>query len=111
MGFLTLGGPDKIGPQMSTVPGHASGTSFAHGGMTLVGEKGPELVNMKRGAQIFDSAQTRRLAPVLGSTNQNQMPAPTSNKNIVVNVTATEKNLGDRIANQVRSVLYAEYLR
>ena len=110
-GFLTLGGPQKIVPHMSTVPGHASGTSFAHGGMTLVGEKGPELVNMKRGAQIFDSAQTRRLAPVLGSTNQNQMPAPTSNKNIVVNVTATEKNLGDRIANQVRSVLYAEYLR
>jgi hypothetical protein len=34
--------------------GHAAGgTNYAAGGMTLVGEKGPELVNLPRGAQVI----------------------------------------------------------
>jgi tape measure domain-containing protein len=31
---------------------HATGTNFAPGGLSLVGEKGPELVGMPRGAQV-----------------------------------------------------------
>lgn len=33
--------------------GLAGGTNFARGGMTLVGERGPELVNLPRGAQVI----------------------------------------------------------
>lgn len=36
----------------------ANGTSFAQGGMTLVGERGPELVNMPRGSQVIDARRT-----------------------------------------------------
>lgn len=32
--------------------GYASGTIFARGGMTLVGERGPELVNLPRGSKV-----------------------------------------------------------
>ena len=32
---------------------HANGTNSAPGGMSLVGERGPELVNLPRGAQVI----------------------------------------------------------
>lgn len=34
------------------IPGFASGTNFAPGGLALVGERGPELVNLPRGSQV-----------------------------------------------------------
>lgn len=34
------------------IPGYASGTDFAPGGLALVGEKGPELVSLPRGARV-----------------------------------------------------------
>ena len=45
------------------IPGgeHAAGTSFAPGGLSLVGEQGPELVNLPRGSQVHTASQTRRM--------------------------------------------------
>jgi hypothetical protein len=37
----------------------ARGTSFAPGGRALVGEQGPEMVNLPRGAQVMTNYQTR----------------------------------------------------
>ncbi len=37
----------------------ARGTAFAPGGLAVVGEGGPELVNLPRGAQVFNNQQTR----------------------------------------------------
>ncbi|OYU91870.1 MAG: hypothetical protein CFE29_03200 [Bradyrhizobiaceae bacterium PARB1] len=34
------------------IPGFADGTDFAPGGIALVGERGPELVNLPRGSQV-----------------------------------------------------------
>lgn len=39
--------------------GYASGTNYASGGSTLVGEYGPELVNLPRGAQVTPAWRTR----------------------------------------------------
>ncbi|OSI50589.1 hypothetical protein BSZ18_08775 [Bradyrhizobium canariense] len=36
-----------------SIPMFASGTSSAPGVLAMVGEKGPELVNLPRGAQVF----------------------------------------------------------
>jgi hypothetical protein len=44
------------------LPGFAGGTNFAPGGMALVGEKGPELVNLPRGSQVMPASLT---APML----------------------------------------------
>lgn len=43
------------------VPGFASGTSFAPGGLALVGERGPELVNLPRGSQVHTTSETQRM--------------------------------------------------
>lgn len=41
---------------MGFVPGFAGGTDFAPGGAALVGEHGPELVNLPRGSQVVPNA-------------------------------------------------------
>ena len=40
----------------------ANGTDYAPGGMALVGERGPELVNLPRGSQVFDAESTRSMS-------------------------------------------------
>lgn len=55
---LQLGSIGAFGKKIQTninkpVPGFANGTSFAPGGMALVGERGPELVNLPRGSKVF----------------------------------------------------------
>lgn len=42
------------------IPGFADGTIGAPGGLALVGERGPELVNLPMGAQVYDSFKTMR---------------------------------------------------
>lgn len=37
----------------------ASGTDFASGGLALVGEQGPEIVNVPRGSQVLNASETR----------------------------------------------------
>ena len=36
----------------SALPGFALGTNFAPGGLAIVGERGPELVDLPRGSQV-----------------------------------------------------------
>jgi hypothetical protein len=52
--FVGGGGPRGI-------TGHASGTSFAHPGMALVGEQGPELMQMHGGERIFSNPETEAI--------------------------------------------------
>ena len=42
----------------------ASGTSFAPGGLSLVGEAGPELINLPRGSQVFTNEESRGMMGV-----------------------------------------------
>lgn len=51
MGGLFGGGGLKLG--FNGIPGFADGTNFAPGGLALVGERGPELVNLPRGSQVI----------------------------------------------------------
>lgn len=46
----------------------ASGTNFAPGGMSLVGERGPELVNLPRGSQVIPN---NRIEKTMGSQTIN----------------------------------------
>lgn len=55
-------GEDSEKPQKKTdIPKHARGTSFAPGGITLVGEEGPELVEMPRGSKVYNAMQTENI--------------------------------------------------
>jgi phage-related protein len=52
----------KIGGGIGSILGHfASGTSYAPGGLAEVGERGPELMYVPRGAQILNAGSTSRL--------------------------------------------------
>lgn len=48
--------------------GKASGTQYAQGGLTLVGERGPELLSLPRGSKVSTNDQTQKLG---GSINVN----------------------------------------
>jgi hypothetical protein len=41
----------------SNIPEFATGTNFAPGGMALVGERGPELINLPQGSKVTPSHQ------------------------------------------------------
>jgi hypothetical protein len=41
------------------LPGFATGTNYAPGGMAIVGEKGPEVVNLPRGSQVIPNDALR----------------------------------------------------
>lgn len=67
-----LGG-SKTGSSLASAfdaafPAHANGTNNAPGGLSLVGERGPELVRLRRGSQVFNNADTRRLLAGGGNT-------------------------------------------
>lgn len=56
---LQLGSIGAFGKKVQTninVPKYARGTRFHPGGMALVGERGPELVNMPRGASVIPNS-------------------------------------------------------
>jgi len=44
-----------------TIPGYASGTKYHPGGLAILGEEGPELVNLPKGAQVHTASETREL--------------------------------------------------
>jgi hypothetical protein len=50
---LQLGSIGAFGKGIQTnINAHANGTNFAPGGLSLVGERGPELVNLPRGSKV-----------------------------------------------------------
>jgi tape measure domain-containing protein len=48
------------------IKGFARGTKNAPGGMALVGEQGPELINLPRGSQVFPTPQTNQMLNNMG---------------------------------------------
>jgi hypothetical protein len=45
---------------LANIPKFADGTNFAPGGLALVGERGPELVNLPRGSQVIPNGSEGR---------------------------------------------------
>ena len=43
---------------------NAQGTDYWRGGLTWVGEQGPEIVNLPRGSQVYDNGESMRMASV-----------------------------------------------
>lgn len=47
---------------LSKIRGNAKGTDFFGGGLTMVGERGPELVSLPRGSKVHPADKTARMA-------------------------------------------------
>ena len=50
------------------IPGFADGVRNFGGGMAIVGERGPELVNLPKGADVFSNEESRRMTGGQGIT-------------------------------------------
>lgn len=61
MGSITSATTGTMRSANSSVPRYATGARNARGGMALVGENGPELVNLRGGERIYTNGQTRSL--------------------------------------------------
>lgn len=60
-----LGISDSQDPN-SIIHPHAAGVRGAPGGLSLVGERGPELINLKQGADVYNAAETSRILGASG---------------------------------------------
>lgn len=65
----TGGGFSDILGKLAGLIGFAGGTDYAPGGLALVGEKGPELVNLPRGAQVTPNSGLKSLGQSLTIVN------------------------------------------
>ena len=59
-GLYTTNLVNPLSGRDTKIPGHANGTNYFEGGRTIVGEYGPEIVDLPRGSSINTNAQTQR---------------------------------------------------
>jgi hypothetical protein len=59
---LVSSGLKSLGLPLPKIPGNANGTVNWGGGMTWVGERGPELVNLPKGSQVIPSHRAQNMA-------------------------------------------------
>lgn len=66
-------GIGKILPEgvRKLIPGFANGVRNFGGGLAIVGEQGPELVNLPKGADVFTNQESRQMVGGAGITIQN----------------------------------------
>ena len=66
VGDVTKGARDKAGAAFGRfkdrIPGLAEGGRISQGGLAIVGERGPELVQLPRGAQIHSNSASKAMA-------------------------------------------------
>ena len=60
-----LGGK-TVGLNIPTIPGFAKGTNYHTGGPAIVGEEGPELINLPKGTSVISNDKTNRILTSLG---------------------------------------------
>ncbi|MCA6124570.1 hypothetical protein J6500_22130 [Bradyrhizobium sp. WSM 1704] len=71
-----------LGGSGSIIPGFADGTDFAPGGLALVGERGPELVNLPRGSKVFPNHVSAQMArDISGATGGGASGGPMISSN------------------------------
>ncbi len=82
------------------VPGFAKGTNFAPGGLAIVGENGPELVNLPRGSQV--TPNHRLNAPRAPRLNGRSSPASGNSQPGVLLVNVSGASGDDHIRTLVK---------
>lgn len=94
LGGLMGGGPGGKSFLSGIIPGFANGTPYARGGLSVVGERGPELVNLPRGSQVIPNRDLK------GRGSQEVSFAP------VYQIDARGAQVG--FAEQLKSILEAK---
>ncbi len=91
------------------MPGYAGGTNYAESGLALVGEKGPELVRMSGGEQVYNAAETKAILSGGGSYETHITIAPQFMVSGGANVDeSTLREWGKKLAEMVKEELREE---
>lgn len=86
--------PEELATISANTPEYATGTTFATGGLSIVGENGPELVNLKRGSTVTNNKETQKIL---------------SSKDITININIAGNMVGNgEFINQIKQVLGKE---
>jgi hypothetical protein len=107
-------GPTSIGGA-PLVPAFASGTDNAPGGLALVGERGPEIVNLPRGSQVIPNAALRAGGGGMVTINNYTDGQPSVQRGSNGDVTVTIRKMVDQavgnslVAGTGRRVLGSSY--
>lgn len=62
--------PGPLGKVRDVIPGFATGVRNFSGGLAVVGERGPEIVNLPRGADVFTNGESRSMMSATGNRTQ-----------------------------------------
>lgn len=68
-----------IGDKISNIGKNAQGTDYWRGGLTWVGEKGPELIELPRGSKVFSNEKSMEMMSGRGKAN-------TNNSNLTIHI-------------------------
>jgi TP901 family phage tail tape measure protein len=91
---------------------NAAGTNFSPGGVTLVGEYGPEIVNMPRGSQVKTANET---SSILNQSIPTSQPFRSRNSNVniksspIININIKESKNPRDTASEVERVLREKF--
>lgn len=88
-------------PGVPSITGNANGTNYWQGGRTLVGEYGPELVDLPRGSSVNTNAQTQRELSGPGTT----INCPITIQGNVIGNQEFIDEVGSTISSQVQLAL------
>ncbi|MER9422593.1 hypothetical protein NKI88_09060 [Mesorhizobium sp. M0317] len=103
LGMFTGGGGSSFNPtpggfaQMLGIPGYANGTNNHPGGLAIVGEKGPELLNLPRGSQVIPRVPS--IQAVGGGRDQ----AVSVSFNPTINMPNAQKGAGDEVTAALKA--------
>lgn len=89
------------GINIPLIPTFAKGTNWFGGGVALVGEEGPELVNLPSGSSVKTASQTKS---ILNKSSQNVQVTVHVHGNFYSNDKAADE-LGEKIVNKFITVL------
>lgn len=105
------GGLSPIAAGLAGIFGFASGTDFAPGGVSLVGENGPELVNLPRGSQVVPNDVLRKSSGGGGDTIQYNINASGADSGTVARIQTVLAAHARAIGAQAKGVSSAQRLQ
>jgi hypothetical protein len=91
--------------------GFANGTNSAPGGMALVGERGPELVNLPRGSQVNTAQETKALLGGGGGSVSISIDARGAQQGVAEQIAQQLQRAMPGITNAVRAGIGAKQAR
>ncbi|TBB44221.1 phage tail tape measure protein [Rhizobium ruizarguesonis] len=104
-GFKPIGAQATLAASGGITGLFADGTNYAPGGLSIVGERGPELVNLPQGSQVFN---TNRSAAMMGGSNDNAASASPRKLEVHVHGGSGDEHVRELARQGAQEALYQD---